>query len=102
MIWLFPRPSMRMPTEKDDVVQVKYTNPDTVLHGSVSCVIREDYTLSGRMSARREKLSMTFASEKRPPLVTSWGGRVRRKSVFFWIKSSAKRAFGECLGSKRR
>ena len=22
--------------------------------------------------------------------------------VFFWIKSSAKRAFGGCLGSKRR
>jgi hypothetical protein len=26
----------------------------------------------------------------------------RKRPVFFWIKSSAKRAFGECLGSKRR
>jgi hypothetical protein len=25
-----------------------------------------------------------------------------RKPVFFWIKSSARRAFGGCLGSKRR
>ena len=25
-----------------------------------------------------------------------------RRSGFFWIKSSAKRAFGGCLGSKRR
>jgi hypothetical protein len=24
------------------------------------------------------------------------------RPCFFWIKSSAKRAFGECLGSKRR
>ena len=28
--------------------------------------------------------------------------RIRKRPVFFWIKSSAKRAFGECLGSKRR
>ena len=27
---------------------------------------------------------------------------VQRKPVFFWIKSSARRAFGGCLGSKRR
>ena len=27
---------------------------------------------------------------------------VQKKPVFFWIKSSAKRAFGGCLGSKRR
>ena len=26
----------------------------------------------------------------------------QKKSDFFWIKSSAKRAFGGCLGSKRR
>ena len=26
----------------------------------------------------------------------------RRKSISFWIKSSARRAFGGCLGSKRR
>ena len=25
-----------------------------------------------------------------------------KKPCFFWIKSSARRAFGECLGSKRR
>ena len=30
------------------------------------------------------------------------GGRTNIKSFFFWIKSSARRAFGECLGSKRR
>ena len=30
------------------------------------------------------------------------GCRALIKSCFFWIKSSAKRAFGECLGSKRR
>ena len=28
--------------------------------------------------------------------------RLSVKSDFFWIKSSAKRAFGGCLGSKRR
>ena len=26
----------------------------------------------------------------------------RKKIFFFWIKSSARRAFGGCLGSKRR
>ena len=26
----------------------------------------------------------------------------RKRPCFFWIKSSAKRAFGGCLGSKRR
>ena len=62
---------MRVPAEKDGVVQVKYTNPDTVLHGSVSCGIREDRTLSGRMSARREKYD--FCSRSKAPLVTSWG-----------------------------
>ncbi len=27
---------------------------------------------------------------------------LRKRSCSFWIKSSAKRAFGGCLGSKRR
>jgi hypothetical protein len=63
---------MRLPAEKDDVVQVKYTNPDTVLHGSVSCGVREDLTLSGRMSARRET-KYDFCSREKAPLVTSWG-----------------------------
>ncbi len=29
-------------------------------------------------------------------------GSAHVKSVSFWIKSSARRAFGGCLGSKRR
>ena len=29
-------------------------------------------------------------------------GRAQKQSDCFWIKSSAKRAFGGCLGSKRR
>ena len=29
-------------------------------------------------------------------------GRAQKEPCFFWIKSSAKRAFGGCLGSKRR
>ena len=47
---------------------------------------------------RRE--SMTFDQEKR--LHVNQRVICRRKSDFFWIKSSAKRAFGGCLGSKRR
>ena len=44
--------------------------------------------------------SMTFDQRKRCLLEPAW--HRWRKSGFFWIKSSAKRAFGECLGSKRR
>ena len=36
------------------------------------------------------------------PLITIQKGVGEKKSDFFWIKSSAKRAFGGCLGSKRR
>ncbi len=45
---------------------------------------------------------MLLVQNKDPYLVTSCADRDGRKSFFFWIKSSAKRAFGECLGSKRR
>ncbi len=67
MTWLLPRPPMRVPAEKDGVVQVKYTNPDTVLHGSVSCVAREGRTLSGPKRARRET-KYDFCSRTEAPL----------------------------------
>ena len=38
-------------------------------------------------------MRMTFFSEET---------FVRDNDVFFWIESSAKRAFGGCLGNKRR
>ena len=82
----------------NSVVQVKYTNPnddDLLPHGWRSiCVVH-----SLVLRTRREKVCFWFRMKMCClPACTSRG----RKSCYFWIKSSARRAFGGCLGSKRR
>jgi hypothetical protein len=51
-----------------------------------------DFVLVQRVTRRGMQMSSSSAPR----------GRANTKSFFFWIKSSARRAFGECLGSKRR
>ncbi len=123
---MFPRPFLNIPAETNRVVQVKYTNPHnlTVMH----CLLSSAWgrpTSAARVPGWKAG-KYAFGSEERSPLVTSWavaidlitsaalvvcgqthsssriGGSANIKSFFFWIKSSARRAFGECLGSKRR
>ena len=65
--------------QKGNFVQVKYTN--------LRASLREDVTI--------------YPSSE-PALGWESNAFVPKKLVFFWIKSSARRAFGECLGSKRR
>ena len=49
-----------------------------------------------------EQFLTSFCSLIDLGVVPSQDGGTSIQSIYFWIKSSAKRAFGECLGSKRR
>ena len=86
----FPRVPLSVLGWNEHVVQVKYTNPSS---SNVAQQFKHtDMCLSGKvwlLTGRWDAWWTSLAS-------------FRRKSDFFWIKSSAKRAFGECLGSKRR
>ena len=87
---MLPRLSSCIPADKDSVVQVKYTNPD--VPNGMSIVRFTDMKRAGKYAFDpRIRMTVVPASVHRAS-----------KSCFFWIKSSAKRAFGECLGSKRR
>ena len=77
----FPRPPLSMHAEKNRVVQVKYTN--------FIIPFRNDGKVNFNDFWSRKK---AYVNQR----------RLSVKSDFFWIRSSAKRAFGGCLGSKRR
>ena len=77
----FPRSPLSMQAEKNRVVQVKYTN-FIIPFWNDGKVNFNDFWFRKKAYVNQRGLSV--------------------KSDFFWIKSSAKRAFGECLGSKRR
>lgn len=51
--------------------------------------------------SKEARESMLFGSEIVVQLLTS-GWILIVLAICFWIRSSARRAFGECLGSKRR
>src|SRR6056297_484868 len=90
---LLPQPFACIPAERSGVVQVKYTD---------------------HASSQDDAGTYAFGSEEWRWFLTSFHRRAgncpqvaarrqdTRQSCFFWIKSSARRAFGECLGSKRR
>ena len=77
----FPRPPLSLHAEKNRVVQVKYTN--------FIIPFRNDGKVNFNDFWSRKK---AYVNQR----------RLSVKSDFFWIRSSAKRAFGGCLGSKRR
>ena len=77
----FPRPPLSMHAEKNRVVQVKYTN-FIIPFWNDGKVNFNDFWSRKKAYVNQRRLSV--------------------KSDFFWIRSSAKRAFGGCLGSKRR
>ena len=77
----FPRPPSNMRAEKNRVVQVKYTN-FIIPFWNDGKVNFNDFWSRMKAYVNQRRLSV--------------------KSDFFWIRSSAKRAFGGCLGSKRR
>ena len=51
-------------------------------------------------------VQVKYTNQKRIVLMNDAGSSIhaidQMKPCFFWIKSSARRAFGGCLGSKRR
>ena len=90
---LLPQPLACIPADKSGVVQVKYTD-----HASS----RDDAGMYafGPEEWRRFLTSFHRRAGKCPQVAARrWDVK---QSCFFWIKSSARRAFGECLGSKRR
>ena len=80
-------------TAKHDTIQVKYTKP--CVH-SCTGMNTKMYSLTNQEGVREmyafDQCRRSSQKDRRP----------RKKPVFFWIKSSARRAFGGCLGSKRR
>ena len=87
---MLPRSFVCIPAETNRVVQVKYTNPND--RKIVHVLTRTGQSGKSMLLVQNKGSSFLPASVAAKDL---W-------SFFFWIKSSAKRAFGECLGSKRR
>ena len=103
MVWVFPRPSVDIPAETNRVVQVKYTNPSNRKVAYVPCPLRGSDRHRKCRFQDKERESMLSGSGTEVRVVpASRMTNDRLRSVSFWIRSSARRAFGECLGSKRR
>jgi len=92
------------------IIQVKYTNPVRFARtdSRTRTIVRlfnqtSSYFEPGEGAGKRILLiSVYSACRMRAGYGRTKGTISLKKSDFFWIKSSAKRAFGECLGSKRR
>ena len=88
---LIVRLRMELLTDPQSILfQVKYTNRNR--SNSVRTVFVAEPAASTAM----------YAFWLRVPLKFYKRGDPQKQSDCFWIKSSAKRAFGGCLGSKRR
>ena len=96
----FPRSSMNIPPETNRLSKSSTLTRVVLRRLPHGWRLYTDYSLSipkgmgGKMYA--------FGLESVEQLLTSLLFPAGRKSCSFWIKSSARRAFGECLGSKRR
>ena len=81
-------------------IQVKYTNPGFVLHGTGPRKFPRT-----NQSGGRESMLLIYGALSAMRLGRRGSQKDRwpqEKPCFFWIKSSARRAFGGCLGRKRR
>ena len=88
------------PDALHDSIQVKYTKTEcSVLHGT-----GHTQCSPSTMNQGGEREMYAFDQCRRSSQKDRWPRKKPNSSepIFFWIKSSAKRAFGECLGSKRR
>ena len=67
---------LRIPTETNRVVQVKYTNPVQILHGFEPIVLHPPHGSDRHRKvwvAGEERESMLLVQKVKAPLVTSWG-----------------------------
>ena len=79
MTRLFPRPTMRVPSEKNSVVQVKYTNPNDP-HGSFKCLLhRHEASGKSMLLIQRVKRSFLPASASKDANLSSSGSNQARE-----------------------